>query len=440
MDNIFSNIEKDLLTSPIPEVICELVKGRPIVLLDDRDRENEGDLVYLADRITSDSISFMMEYGKGLICLSIEEDRRRALGLSYQVERNESLFGTNFACPFDYISVRESGVTAKSRAKTILKACESEVSRSNFVVPGFVVPVVARPGGVLTRRGQTEGSVDLARLAGGFPAGVICEIMDEKGNMVRGQALQNFIDKHSLLACTVDELVRYRLSFESSIRLIEQHELNVSGLLRADPDLHILEPLTSRLGQVLLGENSGNIENQKVVIKVYHDDIDGLEHYLIQIGESQNESLLRIHSECLTGDVFGSLRCDCGPQLDSSLKVMIEKGKGTLIYLQQEGRGIGLANKLRAYEIQDKKGLDTVEANLVLGLPADGRDYRVAALILKENKINKVYLLTNNPAKLDSLKSSGIEVLGRVPLEIKPGKENKSYLDTKKSKMGHLLN
>jgi 3,4-dihydroxy 2-butanone 4-phosphate synthase / GTP cyclohydrolase II len=403
----------------IHEILSELEKGRPVILSDDADRENEGDLVYIAEKITPNSVAFMMEHGKGLICMSLTVPRMNELGLVYQVQQNESMFGTNFATPFDHISVHEIGITASSRATSIQKASSPEIKGEEFITPGFVVPVVARPGGVLQRRGQTEGSVDLARLAGGTPFGVICEIMDDKGKMLRGDALSYFANEHRLINCTIEDLVEYRKAQESSIRLVEEKRIPLSSIIRSN-----------------ISENSA--ANLPVTLQVFYDDIDGMEHFSICVGNVQEGSPVRIHSECLTGDVFGSLRCDCGAQFDRALSFMIEHGEGVLIYLQQEGRGIGLANKLRAYELQEQ-GFDTIDANIHLGLPADSRDYRVAAQILKLMKISNVQVLTNNPEKIDALKSFGINVKGRIPLEIPPKDENLVYLSTKKNRMGHIL-
>lgn len=404
----------------INAVLQELSQGRPIILSDDADRENEGDLVYIASKIKKESVSFMMEHGKGLICMSITEKRMKDLGLSFQVEHNESMFGTNFASPFDHISVCSSGISASSRARSILEASNNEVRKEDFHVPGFTIPVVARAGGVLKRRGQTEGSTDLSRLAGFEPYAVICEIMDSNGNMIRGSALDEYARMHKILSCTIEDLLNYRMSFETSIRLVEEIKLPISSIFRN------------------LNCNDINPDHQ-IELKIYHDDIDDMEHFSVKFGEiTDKPTTVRIHSECLTGDVFGSLRCDCGPQLDYSISQMAKNSEGVLIYLQQEGRGIGLANKLRAYELQEK-GLDTVDANLHLGLPADGRDYRVAANILSLMGLNKISLMTNNPLKLSSIEAYGIKVQDRIPIVIKPHKENLTYLKAKKERMGHIL-
>jgi 3,4-dihydroxy 2-butanone 4-phosphate synthase / GTP cyclohydrolase II len=403
----------------IGAALDELDSGKPIILCDDADRENEGDLVYIASKISKEAVSFMMEHGKGLICMSLTAARMKELGLSLQVKQNESMFGTNFATPFDHSMVHDAGITAASRAYTIQEAARVEVDYRNFVTPGFVVPVVARPGGVLQRRGQTEGSSDLARLAGYDPYGVICEVMDQGGSMLSGSALEAFAREHRIICCSVGDLVEYRKSFETSIRLVEEKTIPLSSLIRSS----------------LFTGHSNEI---RVVLKIFHDDVDGMEHFALHFGDQTNGVPVRIHSECLTGDVFGSLRCDCGPQLDAALSCMIEKGSGVLIYLQQEGRGIGLANKLRAYELQEK-GMDTVDANIHLGLPADSRDYRVAANILKLMNIHRVSLLTNNPAKMQALAKFSIEVEKRIPLEVTPQAENMAYLQAKRQKMGHLL-
>jgi len=411
---------KGIENTLIDDILEELSIGRPIILSDDKDRENEGDIVYIADKVSHKSLAFMMEHGKGLICMSISEERRLELNLPFQVQQNESMFGTNFATPFNHHSVHSNGITASSRTRTILEASREQVKSADFVQPGFIVPVVGRPGGVLERRGQTEGSLDLARLAGSYPAGVICEVMNSLGQMLRGEALDAFCKEHSLLSCTVNDLVEYRKSLETSIRLIEEKRVPLSSLIRPGIDLVNLNP------------------NVPIFVRVYYDDVDGMEHFAICVGDNKDGTLVRVHSECLTGDVFGSLRCDCGTQFDTALLTMLSREEGVLIYLQQEGRGIGLANKLKAYELQEQ-GYDTVDANLHLGLPADGRDYRVAAEILKGMKISKVQVLTNNPLKIEALRESGITVEGRIPIESSPREENRAYLSTKKLRMGHLL-
>ncbi len=407
----------------IESALEDLKQGRMIVLVDDKERENEGDLLVAAEKVNAEIISFMQNEGKGLICISLPEERLKKLEIPFQVKENTSLFGTNFAVSFDHHSVFTSGITAASRAKTILEAVAEDSCPEDFVKPGFVFPVCAVAGGVLKRRGQTEGSVDLAKLAGLKPAGVICEIMAEDGKMLRGKSLESFCIQHALKLISVEQIVQYRLHKEVSIRRVEELSLardflgfrseKILALLQAKPELAI-------------------------EVVVYVDDVDGQEHFAILIGKPQDNCLVRVHSECLTGDVFGSRRCDCGDQLDLGLEAIINQGQGVLIYLQQEGRGIGLGNKLKAYSLQDE-GLDTVDANLHLGLAVDARSYRVAAQILQELGVRKIKLLTNNPAKIESLESFGIEILDRVALSTDIDQYNRDYLLTKKQRLGHFL-
>lgn len=415
--------------SAIKKAISELKSGRPIVLIDDANRENEGDLIFPSELITPEILSFMMNECRGLICLTITEKRREELGLALQVVHNESVFGTNFAAPFDYFEVQNIGITAQGRAKSIAEASQVQVDKTNFISPGFVIPVVARDGGVLRRRGQTEGSIDLVKLAGFYESAVICEILNEDGVVVRNQELINFCNKHNFHICSIEDLVQYRRSFETNIRLVTKRFI--------DQDL----PIRSHLSKIL----SFNYNLSKIEINVFVDDVDNSEHVALCFGDifevrkSSIPVLCRIHSECLTGDVFGSLRCDCGPQLDLALDKIAENGSGILIYLQQEGRGIGLANKIKAYELQEQ-GRDTFQANEDLGFLADGRDYRVASQILKLLDVTNVNLLTNNPLKLKSLEQSGISVANRVPLQVPSNPENERYLRDKVIKMGHLIN
>ena len=411
--------------SIIENIIKELQEGRPIILIDDETREDEGDLICPAEKVTDELLAFMMSECRGLICLSITEDRRMELGLPLQVVHNESVFGTNFAVPFDSVDSRAYGVTAQGRAETIRQAVKGNVKKADFVVPGFVVPVVARDGGVLRRRGQTEGSVDLSRLAGFFPAAVICEILDESGEPLRRQALERFSSEHNLLSCTVEDLVQYRLNCETNIRLVIEKSLDIEGRIRE--------------GLLKSCSNEQLVRDLEFKVKVFVDDVDNSEHFALCFGEYGFEEVLcRIHSECLTGDVFGSMRCDCGEQLDMAIEFIGTNKSGVILYLQQEGRGIGLANKIKAYELQEK-GLDTFQANEHLGFLADARDYRVAAQMLKLLSISSVKLLTNNPSKISSLEESGIQVTSRVSAQVKAGLENETYLRSKVEKMGHLI-
>lgn len=412
--------------SVIKKAISELKIGRPVVLIDDETRENEGDLIFPSQLMTPEVIAFMMNECRGLICITITEERRTELGLALQVVHNESVFGTNFAAPFDFTDVQSIGVTAAGRARTIIEASKTSVEKANFVSPGFVIPVVARDGGVLRRRGQTEGSIDLVKLAGFYESAVICEILDEEGEVIRDLALLDFCKKHNFHICSIEDLVQYRRRFETNIRLV------TTRLITQDV------PIRSHLVDILSKYN----KLIKIKVNVFVDDVDNSEHVALCFGDVNKEMkpvLCRIHSECLTGDVFGSLRCDCGPQLDLALEKIAENGSGVLIYLQQEGRGIGLANKIKAYELQEQ-GRDTFEANEELGFLADARDYRVAAQILMLLNVLNVNLLTNNPQKLKSLQESGIKVSERVPLQVPANPQNENYLRVKASKMGHLMN
>jgi len=407
----------------ISKAIEELKARRPVVLVDDETRENEGDLIIPAECITEEIISFMMNECRGLICIAISEERRQELGLALQVVHNESVFGTNFATPFDFRDVQGIGVTAAGRARSIIEASKKTVHKRDFVSPGFVVPVVARNGGVLRRRGQTEGSIDLARIAGFHDSAVICEILDENGEILRGSALKKFCEVHNFLCCSIEELVQFRKNCETNLRFVCQRTLSQ------------VEPIREKL----LGNWGVKNPNIEFEVKVFVDDVDNSEHFAVSFGDLSSSSVLcRIHSECLTGDVFGSLRCDCGPQLDLSLEKIMENGSGLLIYLQQEGRGIGLANKIKAYQLQEQ-GLDTFQANEKLGFLADARDYRAASQILKIIGIEKVSLLTNNPRKINGLTESGIEVSERIPVQTITNPENEMYLNANAQKMVHLL-
>ncbi len=406
---------------PVSEAIRVMAEGGMVVLIDDADRENEGDLVVAADKVTPEILSFMFSFGRGLVCLALPEERLQALGLPRQVAENSSPLGTNFAVSFDHKSAAGSGVTAAGRAKTILESVKPEVSASEFVRPGFVFPLGAVPGGVLRRRGQTEGSVDLARLAGCFPAGVICEIMDDDGTMLRGEALNKYCETHKLPLVSIAELVQYRIDRETSVRRVAELELTESSMFSRTEEL---SALVSQAGH-------------RAKLYVYTDDVDGREHFAIVCGTPGKDALVRVHSECLTGDIFGSRRCDCGFQLTESLKRIFESGTGALVYLHQEGRGIGLSNKLRAYELQDK-GFDTVEANVKLGFSIDDRSYRTAARILSDLALTSIRLMTNNPEKITSLSRYGIQIAERVSILAPVDEYNRSYLETKRSKLGHL--
>lgn len=406
--------------SRVENVISALRRGEMIVLSDDADREDEGDLVCLAESIRADQISFMMNEGRGLICVSLSENKRSTLGLPLQVIKNEATFGTNFAVNFGLNSIYDLGLSAEGKAKSCNRLSEKGVEASEVVVPGYMVPVVGKDGGVMLRRGQTEGSLDLAKLATNSEVAVICEILDERGEVLRGKKLLDYCQRHELLQCSVDDVVRYRQLKDVSVR-----ELISKELVGAEAVSFLREGL---------GDTCNGVQNKVVV---FMDDVDRVEHFVVIFGEVEDNLKVRIHSECLTGDVFGSLKCDCGEQLDESLCTFISEGSGVLVYLRQEGRGIGLLNKLKAYELQEQ-GFDTVEANEKLGFVDDLRDYRIGANILRHLGLSRVRLLTNNPQKIEEI-SKYLEVTERIPLEVRASQANLSYLRTKKEKLGHML-
>jgi len=403
--------------SAIPEILDEVRAGRMIVLVDDENRENEGDLMIAAEMVTPEAVNFMATYGRGLVCMPITNDKADSLNLSLQATDNTSRFGTNFTISIDAKTGTTTGISAADRATTILTAVGDDCRPAELARPGHVFPIRAREGGVLVRSGQTEGSVDLCRLARLRPAAVICEIMNADGTMARVPELLAFCEEHGLKICTVASLIEYRLRTEKlvvravSVRIPTPH---------GDFDLHL-----------------------------YRTPMDDYHHLALCMGgpgRSQDAQslrdrpvLVRMHSECLTGDIFGSLLCDCGSQLHRALDMIGKEGIGALVYLRQEGRGIGLKNKLHAYKLQQEEGLDTVEANLALGLPSDKRDYGVGAQILLDLGLRRIRLITNNPKKLVALSGYGIEIVERIPIVIPPTEQNTHYLQTKKEKLGHLL-
>jgi 3,4-dihydroxy 2-butanone 4-phosphate synthase/GTP cyclohydrolase II len=394
----------------IEEAMESLRQGRLIILVDDEDRENEGDLVCAAEKITPNIINFMALHGRGLICLALEPAACDRLQLPPMVENNRTPLGTNFTVSIEAAHGVTTGISAHDRAHTILTAVRPDSGPDDIRSPGHVFPLRAKRGGVLVRAGQTEGSVDLARLAGLAPAGVICEIMDEDGSMARYPRLRQFADQHDIKLVTVADLIAFRRKREQLLvrRVAEAKLPTVHG-----KDFRIV------------GYQSQETEESFIAIV---------------LGEWQPDDpvLVRVHSQCLTGDVFGSLRCDCGPQLDAALDRVAQEGRGVVVYLPQEGRGIGLINKIRAYSLQDG-GADTVEANRTLGFAEDLRDYGIGVAILRDLGVKKMRLLTNNPRKIVGLSGHGLEVVERVPIQADPSAHNRGYLLTKKLKLGHLL-
>jgi 3,4-dihydroxy 2-butanone 4-phosphate synthase/GTP cyclohydrolase II len=392
----------------IKEALEELRQGKMIILVDDEDRENEGDLTMAAEKVTPEAINFMAKYGRGLICLSLSPEIVEKLKLPLMVYDNRSPLKTAFTVSVEARQGVTTGISAADRAHTILTAVDDDARPEDLVQPGHVFPLRSRRGGVLFRTGQTEGSVDLARLAGLKPAGVICEIMNDDGTMARMPDLEKFAAKHGLKIATVADIIAYRMRNESFV-----HEAAETVLPTPFGDFRAI---------------------------VFVNDIDDYEHLALVKGEvePQKELLVRVHSQCLTGDVFGSYRCDCGAQLRKAMEMVQKEGLGVILYMQQEGRGIGLANKLKAYVLQDK-GWDTVEANKELGFQADLRDYGVGAQILAALGVRKMKLMTNNPKKIIGLEGYGLEIVDRVPIEIAPRPENLKYLLTKCQKLGHMM-
>jgi 3,4-dihydroxy 2-butanone 4-phosphate synthase / GTP cyclohydrolase II len=396
----------------IPAAIAEIKAGRMIVLVDDEDRENEGDLCMAADAVTPEAINFMAMHGRGLICLPMQGDQLERLRLGMMVPDNEnsSGFGTAFTISIEAREGVSTGISAHDRAHTILTAIRQDARPQDIVRPGHVFPLRARAGGVLRRAGQTEGAVDLSRLAGRNPSGVICEIMNDDGTMARMPDLVRFSRKHGLKIATIADLIEYRLRNEKLVR---------------------------PAGDCTLPTRSGG-EFRAIV---YENEIDHIDHVALVKGSlgPEDEVLVRVHSECLTGDSFGSLRCDCGEQLEAAMKLIEAEGKGVILYMRQEGRGIGLKNKIKAYGLQDREGLDTVQANERLGFAADLRDYGVGAQILHDLGVRKMRIITNNPGKRAGIEGYGLSIVERVPLEITPNERNLQYLRTKKEKLGHVL-
>jgi 3,4-dihydroxy 2-butanone 4-phosphate synthase/GTP cyclohydrolase II len=394
--------------STIDDAIAAIGRGEMIIVVDDEDRENEGDLTIAADKITPEAINFMAKHGRGLICMPMLEERLEELHIPLMVKENTARFDTAFTVSIEAKRSTSTGISAGDRASTVLAAIDPMTRPSDLARPGHMFPLRARTGGVLVRAGQTEAAVDLARIAGLYPAGVICEIMNDDGTMARVPELTKFAKRHRLLMITIADLIQYRMRTETLVRRVASASLPTS---HGDFKVFAFESLIDRETHVALVKG--------------------------EIGDGENV-LVRVHSRCLTGDVFHSARCDCGPQLDAAMEKIGEEGRGVLLYLNQEGRGIGLANKIRAYELQDQ-GLDTVEANERLGFKADQRDYGIGVQILRDLGVRSMRLLSNNPRKLVGIEGYNLSVVDWIPLEIPPSEHTRRYLKAKKDKLGHKL-
>lgn len=393
---------------PIEEVLAEIQSGKMVVVVDDADRENEGDLLIAAEKVTPDAVNFMARFGRGLICVPTTKDRLRSLGIAEMVSHNRDSFRTDFQVSVDASKGISTGISAADRAETIRVLAHPNALPCDLVQPGHVFPLRAKDGGVLQRAGHTEAAVDLVRMAGHRPVAVICEIMNDDGSMARLPELKSFSHEHGLKMCSIEDLIQHRHKRE---RLIEKVESVEMPTIYGDFRLHL-----------------------------YRSHLDGTAHVALTAGDcrASGKTLVRVHSECLTGDVFGSKRCDCGGQLQQAMRRIAEEGKGVLLYMRQEGRGIGLDAKIRAYKLQEK-GLDTVEANLQLGYDSDLREYGIGAQILVDLGLKRIALLTNNPKKVVGLEGYGLEIVAQIPIRSSVNPHNEKYLKTKKAKLGHLF-
>ncbi|MSR65109.1 MAG: bifunctional 3,4-dihydroxy-2-butanone-4-phosphate synthase/GTP cyclohydrolase II [Verrucomicrobiae bacterium] len=394
---------------PIESAIADIRDGKMVIVTDDSDRENEGDLVMAAEKATPATVNFMAKHGRGLICVPMTEERLRQLGIGRMVENNQENFKTAFMVSVDAHEGVTTGISAHDRARTIQILASDKARPGDLVQPGHIFPLQARVSGVLRRAGHTEASLDLSRLAGLQPVGVICEIMNEDGTMSRLSELQDFRKRHNLKLCSIRDLIQYRRQREK---------------------------LIVRERSVTMPTEFGNFQ-----LHLYRSIVDGAHHVALEMGSvsGHDNVLVRVHSECLTGDVFGSMRCDCGSQLHNAMRMIAEEKLGVLVYLRQEGRGIGLAHKIHAYELQEKEGLDTVEANEKLGFKADLREYGLGAQILVDLGLHTIRIMTNNPKKIIGLEGFGLRIAEQVPIKVPPTVHNAKYLETKKKKMGHSL-